>query len=129
VPNVSKNLVYVVDDELLIAQIVEAILRRERFDVRTFSDPAQALAAFEAAPTKPALLITDYVMSPFTGLDLIGQCRAIDPSLRAIVISGNVGGEILETGTPGRDAFLAKPFLPKHLIGEVQSIMSGLVAA
>lgn len=118
-----KALVYVVDDELLLAQIMEAILQCAGYDVQSFVDPVRALEAFNNAQEKPALLITDYVMQPFNGLELINRCRTAHPAIRTIVVSGNVGAGLLAADGSGPDAFLAKPFLPSMFIEEVNSVL------
>lgn len=117
-------LVYVVDDEPLLAQIIEAILQQEGFAVKTFFDPVAALEAFRQEQAKPAVLVTDFVMQPFNGLELLGRCRALCPELRSIVVSGNVGAETLLRHEEKPDAFLAKPFLPDKLVSEVLALLS-----
>src|SRR2546423_9259962 len=81
--------VFIVDDEPMVGEIVSALLTMEGLDTRLFTSPLDALEAFEAAETKPQLLITDYVMSPFNGMDLMARCRQSHPNLRTILYSGN----------------------------------------
>jgi DNA-binding response OmpR family regulator len=119
-----KDLIYVVDDELLLAQIMEAILQLDGHAVKMFTDPAAAFEAFQAEFSKPALLVTDFVMQPFDGLELIERCRNKHPSLRSLMVSANVGADILETSHGRPDIFLPKPFLPRVLINEVNSLLA-----
>lgn len=123
-----RALVYVVDDELLLAQIMEAILRMEGYEVKMFSRPDAALESFAREEEKPALLITDYVMQPMNGLELIGRCRGIHPGIRTIVVSGNTGSDILGADGQRPDAFVRKPFLPTVLAREVRSLVSQVSA-
>lgn len=112
----AGRLAYVVDDELLLAQILEAILKMDGFEVRSFTCPRAAWKAFEAEETKPALLVTDYAMQPFTGLELLARCREASPQLRSLVVSGNAGQEVFTESALQPDAFLEKPFLPQKLL-------------
>src|SRR2546428_2134356 len=56
----SAPVIYVVDDYAELGQMIEVFLRRAGYQTRVFSDPVLALAALEAAESKPRLLISDY---------------------------------------------------------------------
>jgi CheY-like chemotaxis protein len=117
-------LIYVVDDELLLAQILEAILLNEGFTVKTFCDPSLALRSFCSEPSKPLVLVTDYAMQPINGIELLERCRAVHPSVRSVVVSGNAGPEVMRTALVPPDAFLAKPFLPQKLVEHVNALVA-----
>ena len=120
-----RRTVFIVDDEAMVAEVVSVVLAMEGFNTRIFTSPVDALEAFEAAAEKPELLITDYIMHPYGGLDLIARCREIKPELRSILYSGNVGAEAIHRQQVKPDAFLSKPFLPKELI---QTVHDSLLA-
>ena len=114
---------YIVDDEAMIGEVVEAILRLEGFDPCFFSDPELALRTFQEEKSKPELLLTDFLMHPINGMELIQRCKQEDPGLKTILYSGNVGEEIINYYAIKPDRFLAKPFLPKALIELVQNVL------
>jgi DNA-binding NtrC family response regulator len=116
--------VFIVDDEPMVGEIVSALLTMEGLNTRLFTSPLDALEAFEAAETKPQLLITDYVMKPFNGMDLMTRCLQSHPSLRTILYSGNAEIDEIQTHPTRADAILSKPFLPKELIQKVQSLVA-----
>ena len=118
-------MIYVVDDEVLIAEVVQAVLEPEGFEVRVFSDPAAALRAFTDAPKKPDLLMTDYVMSPISGMELVQKCRHLHPGLLTILYSGNVSEQITDLYSEKPNAFLAKPFYPKDVVQLVRGVLEG----
>ena len=66
-----------VDDEPMLLDLAATILQPLGFKVRTFRDPQKALAEFPAA--KPAMVVTDYAMGEMNGLDLVRECRRINP--------------------------------------------------
>ncbi|HVV72337.1 MAG TPA: response regulator, partial [Verrucomicrobiae bacterium] len=68
-----------VDDEAMLLDLAALILQPLKFSIRTFRDPAAALAAFRAASPRPVLLITDYAMHTMNGLALIAACRELEP--------------------------------------------------
>lgn len=116
--------IFIVDDELLIGEVVETILRLEGFKASFHSDPRLALRAIEREGDRPSLLLTDYAMIPMNGMELIQKCKAALPELRTILFSGNVGEEVARNYLIKPDGFLAKPFLPKALIRLVQSVLA-----
>jgi two-component system, chemotaxis family, chemotaxis protein CheY len=122
-PIKSAAYIFVVDDEELVGQVVETILNLEGFEARFFSDPVEALREFLAADRKPDVLLSDYVMTPMNGMDLIALCKEAEPGLHTVLYSGNVGEEILRRYDFKPDAFLTKPFLPKALVGTVRKVL------
>jgi DNA-binding NtrC family response regulator len=116
--------IYIVDDEAMIGEVVEVILNLEGYRPRFFQNPVEALEAFTEADPKPNLLLTDFVMSPMNGMELIERCRQLCPELKCILYSGNVGQEITQFYSSKPDGFLSKPFLPKALTGIVQTVLS-----
>lgn len=116
--------IFVVDDEVIVGEVVEVILKVEGFNPVFFSNPEAAYQAFLKADPKPSLLLTDYLMSPINGMELIQLCKEAAPDLRTILYSGNVREEILQFYNVKPDAFLGKPFLPKALICMVQDVLA-----
>ena len=118
------RLLYVVDDERLIAEIVERIFEIEGFKVQAFSDPLEALKAFSESARKPDVLLTDYVMKPLNGMELMQKCRALHPGLRTVLFSGNVTEKITDLYAQKPNAFVAKPFQPAALVNIVRQIIN-----
>src|SRR5438067_2199211 len=90
----GRPLVWVVDDEPMLLELASVILQPMGFELLTFRDPDAALQAFAATQARPALLITDYAMRTMNGMDLIRQCRRLEPRQKVLLISGTVGPEI-----------------------------------
>jgi DNA-binding NtrC family response regulator len=123
-PNfMDAKLIYVVDDESMIGDVVQVILRLNGYTPKVFSDPEHAWRSFLAEESKPALLLTDYLMSPIDGIKLIERCKALCPALRTILYSGNAGEEVLLQAKVRPDAFLRKPFLPRTLLALIRSTL------
>ncbi len=119
-------LIFVVDDEPMIGDVVEVILGLGGFSTRFFEDPQRALIALQEEETKPDLLLTDYTMNPINGLELIAEAKALMPHLKTVLYSGNVGGDVVEYAEFKPDGFLAKPFLPKNLVSTVNKVLGRL---
>jgi len=116
-------LVYVVDDEPMVGDVVLAILKMGGFQTVFFEDPHAALKAFNETAAKPDLLLTDFQMPQMTGRELIQKCKQVQPSLKTILYSGNVQEDTVAFYPARPDRFLRKPFTPKTLIDLVKSVL------
>jgi CheY-like chemotaxis protein len=115
-PDGERDVIYVVDDDPDIVNLIKHVLDLEGFDVRSFTDPEEALAQFRSATRRPQMIVTDYCMEPINGLELIDRCRAEKPDLKTIVISGMVDENDFRKLPSKTDNFIAKPFKVSNLI-------------
>lgn len=118
--------IFLVDDEDVISKTAAAILRRSGFDVTSFMNPLESLAA--ASSEQPQLLISDIVMPELSGFDLAVQMQQVCPDCRILLVSGIAGtknailaGEALDYHFD----ILAKPLEPVLLIHAVRRKLSG----
>ena len=94
----------------------------------TFTDPELALKEFPAAA--PAVVLTDYAMGRMSGMDLIRECRRLNPQQKTILISGTVDGEVFAGAPVKPDLFVAKPYDVNKLVDAVRTHdQAGLSAA
>src|SRR5215469_8064305 len=82
----DDQIVYIVDDEPVIARTLATILSQAGFAAKGFVDPLLALAAAESLP--PDLLITDVVMPEMTGVDLAIRFSDRYPGCKVLLFSG-----------------------------------------
>lgn len=125
-PNGQKTaaLVFVVDDEPMLLELADVILSAEGYRLEKFQYSDAALKAFQAAETKPDLLITDYNLGAINGLELIAQCRRIKPELKTIMISGSLRSDAYSRSNVKADGFLGKPYKSEQLAGLVRTLMA-----
>jgi two-component system cell cycle sensor histidine kinase/response regulator CckA len=120
----TNPLVYVVDDEAMLLELATVILEPLGCEIVTFRDPDTALTNFTKAQPRPDLLITDYAMHSMNGMDLIQQCRRVEPRQKILLVSGTVGPEIYGQAASRPDRFLAKPYHARQLIDLVKTMLS-----
>jgi len=113
--------IFVVDDEPLLLDLAETILSPLGCKVRTFIDPEKALKEFPAAA--PAVVMTDYAMGRMSGMDLIRECRRLNPKQKTILISGTVDGEVFAGAAVKPDEFVAKPYDVNKLVEMVRQMI------
>ena len=123
-PRNTAATIFVVDDEPMLLEMAVMILEPLKFNVRTFRDPQTALAEFSAAQPRPALIVTDYAMHTMSGMDLIRECRRLQPQQKIILLSGTVDESIYANAPVKPDRFLAKPYQVSDFVNLVQSLMA-----
>ncbi len=115
--------IFVVDDEQMLLDLAAALLQPLGYDVRTFTDPRVALKEFPAA--RPAVIVTDYAMGGMNGLDLVRECKRINPGQKMILLSGTVD-ETIFSGLPQKpDRFMIKPYPIHEFIETIRSLAAG----
>ena len=121
----SHHVMYVDDDEALVF-LVQRLLRRRGYQVSGFTDPHAATAALRADPQRYDLLVTDYNMPGFCGVDLVREARHIRPDLPVALASGYVTAEIEQAAmAEGARALIHKPNDVEELCATVQRLVSG----
>ena len=119
--NVRQPTVFVVDDEPMLLELAEAILKPLGYQVRTFRDPELALREFSTA--MPEVVITDYAMGRMGGMDLIRECRRLNPRQKMILLSGTVDEHVFADAPVKPDQFLTKPYQIQELAERVRSLI------
>ena len=115
VPDVASGegrgeLVLVVDDDPAVLRTLARGLRRRRYQPIEAGDPHHALEIARGLAEPLDLVITDVVMPGMSGFRLVEMLMEIQPTVRALYISGYSKEEVRWSGVPGSvKAFLAKP--------------------
>jgi CheY-like chemotaxis protein len=106
--NKAQSTIFVVDDEPMLLELAAVILKPIGCEVRTFRDPESALKEVITAP--PEVIITDYAMGRMSGMDLIRECRRLNPRQKILLVSGTVDEHVFADAPAKPDRFLAKPY-------------------
>jgi len=121
---VRQPLVFVVDDEPMLLELASMIVEPLGCRVRTFRDPGTAVREFSLANPRPALIITDFAMHQMNGLDLIRDCRRINPGQKVLLVSGTVDAAVYRNSPYKPNAFLAKPYQTQELVDAVTALLA-----
>jgi PAS domain S-box-containing protein len=120
----GKHVMYVDDDHALVF-LVERVLTRKGFRVTTFTDPLEAQSALMARPQDFDLLVTDYNMPGYSGIDLLRAAKGIRADLPVALASGYVTPEIERSAfEEGASALVYKPNDVHELCETVQRLIS-----
>lgn len=121
----NRSVVFIVDDENVIASTLELILTSQGFDARYFIDPLDALNA--AQSISPDLLLTDVVMPHMTGIELAIRFKQLCPDCKILLSSGQIETNLLleDAGIKGHHfAILPKPVHPNVLLETIKELFS-----
>lgn len=121
-PKNSGPLIFVVDDEQMLLDLAEAVLKPLGAMVKTYRDPELALKDFPAA--RPALVITDYAMGRMSGMDLVRECRRIVPTQKIILLSGTVDEQVFADAPVKPNCFISKPYQIKEFIDAIKELLA-----
>ena len=114
--------VYFIDDSATMREVIKIAFRRESIHVITCADAASALAQFEEHP--PDVVITDYAMGRMNGMDLIRECRRLNPRQKMILLSGTVDEHVFAEAPVKPDQFLTKPYQIHELAERIRSLLA-----
>jgi len=99
--------ILVCDDEPEVNLFLLMVLEPEGYEVETAFDGQDALEKILATPNSFDVLITDNRMPRLTGVELIHELRALNLSLKIIMMTGF---ELENEEKRNLDGFLMKPF-------------------
>lgn len=106
-----KKAVLVVDDEASIREIVTALLDKVGWEYEVCTSGLEGFKAFEKAPGRFDLIISDYAMPEMSGLEMFLRVRKIKADMPFILISGyNSLVDEENAKKMGINYYLKKPF-------------------
>jgi two-component system response regulator YesN len=119
----KKRLIYVVDDKPALVDLAKLGLEAAGYAVVGFNNPAEVVTAIQLGAPIPDILMTDFDMPEMTGLELIRQCRRLQPQLKTIVVSGTVESNVVMGDPVKVNRFLQKPYSPSHLNAAIADLL------
>ena len=120
----ASPVILVVDDEKSVLDCLSEILRLQGYRVLSTEDGVKALKIYKDRGQEIDLILTDLVMPGLSGMEMLQSMQAINPGLKAIVMSGysEMISRVQESGfTGGR---LAKPFGVNQLTNEITHMLT-----
>jgi PAS domain S-box-containing protein len=124
----GQRVMYVDDDEALVF-LVKRVLTRKGYQVTTFTDPRQAIATLRQDARGCDLLVTDYNMPGYSGVDLLRDVKKLRPDLPVALASGYVTPEIERDAlAAGARALIHKPNDVDELCATVQNLLAEAAA-
>jgi DNA-binding NtrC family response regulator len=107
--------VLIVDDEEVLRDVLDAVLRREGFDIITAASGEEALSVLDGDDVD--LVILDVMLPGISGIDTLRAIRISNPALPVIVITAfsSIDGAI-EAMKQGAFHYIPKPFKNEEVV-------------
>ena len=108
--------ILIVDDEEVLRDVLETVLRREGFDVLLASSGEEALSVLDGAD-EIDLVILDIMLPGISGIDTLRSIRVSTPALPVIIITAfsSIDGAI-EAMKHGAFHYIPKPFKNEEVV-------------
>ena len=120
----GSETILLVEDELAILGLGQAILKRRGFNVLTASSPEQALNLVREHRGPIHLLLTDVIMPHMNGRELYDAVAAARPGIKVLFMSGYTAEALAPHGVLSRDVeFLQKPFSVREITMKVRAAL------
>ena len=114
--------VLVVEDDDEMRAWVEEVLREEGYEVRGAPDSLAALVAL--LQETPDVVVTDWKMPDFDGLQLLAALRRCTPQVPVVFVTAYADEPFLKRVMhEGAFSCLSKPFPRRHLLAHVQGAL------
>jgi two-component system, cell cycle sensor histidine kinase and response regulator CckA len=107
--------------------LVTRMLKKRGYRVSAFERAEQALAFIEAHPHDLDLLVTDYNMPGFSGLDVVRRVKLVRPDVPMVITSGHITpGMLAEALTEGVAQVLSKQDSVEDLAAILAELLESL---
>lgn len=119
-----ETTILVVEDNDMVREMVQEMLRGYGFIVYSAADPHQAIELLESSAVLIDLLVSDVVMPGMNGPELYEQLVVRIPALKAVYISGYPINPSLRGGVLEDDVtYLQKPFTAEALLERINMVL------
>lgn len=119
-----NKLIYLVDDEPDIRELLELNLTKANFSVKTFADGQEFWTGLKEG--HPDLVILDLMLPDIDGSEICKGIRKSDTYQNLPIIMLTAKGEEVDKilGLElGADDYIAKPFSPRELVARIKAVL------
>ncbi len=108
------NTVLIVEDDEILADNIRTYLERNRWEAHVCESAEEALEKLETL--HPDVMLTDQTLPGMTGIELLGRALALDPQLKAIMMTGDGNVQCaVDAMKAGAYDYLTKPVVLAEL--------------
>ncbi|MFS8781192.1 response regulator transcription factor [Synechococcus sp. W55.1] len=118
--------VLVVEDSQSQREMISKLLQENGFEVMTVEDGVEAVEAVKQ--NKPDLIVLDIVMPRMNGYEVCRLLKADPLTQKTPIVMCSSKGEEFDRYwgiRQGADAYIAKPFQPRELVGTIKQLLRG----
>ena len=121
----AKETVFLIDDDDMIADVSELILKNSGYDVVSAKSGKEAIEVYKENHSRIDMVILDMILPDMGGGDTYDRLKEINPEIKVLLASGYdieyQGRDIMERGC---DGFIQKPFNMNELLEKISGILT-----
>ncbi len=121
----AKETVFLIDDDDMIADVSEMILKSSGYDVVSAKSGKEAIEVYKENHSRIDMVILDMILPDMGGGDTYDSLKEINPEIKVLLASGYdieyQGRDIMERGC---DGFIQKPFNMNELLEKIKGILT-----
>jgi two-component system sensor histidine kinase EvgS len=119
--------ILLVEDEIMILHMVQAMLERKGYTIITANTPADAIRIATEHKNDIHLLVTDVIMPGMNGKELATRLQANRPGLKCLFMSGYPSDVIAHHGILEEGInFIQKPFSMNEISTKIADVLIGV---
>lgn len=117
------NTILVVDDNSVDLEIVSLVCANLDCAVEAVQDPTEALEKYKAS--NYSLVLTDYMMEPINGIELVAEIRKINPKAACMIMTGYPDANLIDNMNQMQMSnIITKPIRPTNLTEQLRVAMN-----
>jgi len=117
----GEGTVLLVDDEEIIIDVSEQLLKRLGYRVLTAGSGKAAIDIYKGKEAEIDMVILDMIMPSMGGRETYDRLKAINPDIKVLLSSGySINGQAREILDRGCNGFIQKPFNMKELSQKIR---------
>jgi DNA-binding NtrC family response regulator len=118
------KLLFLVEDEELVRDMLEMAFTEAGFDVFLASSGKQALAELETNASRFKAIVTDIRLGAGPdGWDVVQRARELVPTMPIVYMTGDSAHDWASKGVP-KSVIIPKPFAPAQIITAVATLVN-----
>jgi two-component system, cell cycle sensor histidine kinase and response regulator CckA len=125
-PDISegRESILIIEDDQAVRNMMALMLQRGGYSTHLASEGESAILLFEEMKSVIDLVILDVVMPKMNGKEVFERIQRIDPSVKAIFVSGYTGDVVIDKGVEQEKVdFLQKPLSAERLYAKVREVL------
>ena len=121
----AKETVLLIDDDDMIVDVSEMILKKSGYDVVSAKSGKEAIEVYKENHNRIDMVILDMILPDMGGGDTYDRLKEINPEIKVLLASGYdkdyQGSDIMERGC---DDFIQKPFNMNELLEKIKGVLT-----
>ena len=116
--------ILIVEDDRDVRNMMAIILKNHGYGTIEAADGDEAIRLYEGQKGKVDLVILDVVMPGKNGKEVLDEITRINPSVKAVFVSGYTGDIVIDKGIESENVdFLQKPLSVSRLLSKVREVL------